>query len=107
MIEVKAQKVYKVELSIRPINEDMKIFEMFESYLLTEEQGKNTDASVIFDWLAENTRKFVPFKKVNNSKPSFRVGFNKYDRNKIWVVAYWELANAEVDLLYIKEDEQC
>lgn len=101
MIEVKAQKVYKVELEIRPTKKDMKVFQMFENYLLAEEAEKSIDTFVIFDWLAEHTRQFVPFKKVNNNKPSFRTGFNKYDRNKIWVVAYWELENAETDLLLI------
>lgn len=93
MIKVEGQKVYTLNLQISSSDE---VFTLFEENINGADSNNNfVNSEEIFNWLKNNTRKFVPFKNVDCEVPSFRTGF--VNANTIWVVANWQLSGKVTD----------
>ena len=75
MIKIECTKTYTMNFTVYNEYEHKDIFELAKTYIALEEIGKSDSdvVSKIFDWLKENTRQFVPFKKVESSYPPFKI----------------------------------
>lgn len=96
MIKVEAQKIYELQLEMdRGGNEEVNsIIELIAEH----HNGKNIDVYKIFNFLRDNTRHLVPFKKVLDELPGFRVvtATNKH----VYIIVRWELSKTETDFIF-------